>query len=68
MASNQGTEQTAGHYAQGELKQKVAYNLDMLIDLSWEDKHSLARELLNVLSQGTDSFTQREIPWFHLCK
>lgn len=68
MASNQGTEQTAGHYAQGELKQKVTYNLDTLIDLSWEDKHSLAKELLNVLSQGTDSFTQREIPWFHLCK
>lgn len=46
--SNQGTESTAGHYAQGKLKQKVTYNLYMLIDLSWEDKHSLAENLVHV--------------------
>lgn len=66
--SNQGTESTAGHYAQGKLKQKVTYNLYMLIDLSWEDKHSLAENLLHVWSQGADSFTRRKIPWFHLYK
>lgn len=54
---NQGTESTAGHHAQGKLKQKVTHNLYMLIDLPWEDKHSLAENLLNVWSQG-DSFTQ----------
>lgn len=40
----------------------------MLIDLSREDKHSLVENLLNIWSQGADSFTQREIPWFHLYK
>jgi len=40
----------------------------MLIDLSLEDKHSLVENLLNIWSQGADSFTQMEIPWFHLCK
>lgn len=57
-----------GHYAQGKPKQKVTYNLYMLIDLSGEDKHSLANKLLNILSQDADSFTQRKIPWFHLYK
>lgn len=48
MTSNQGTKSTAGHYAQGKLKQKVTYNLYTLIDLSREDKHSLVENLLNV--------------------
>ena len=68
MTSHQVTESTVGHYAQGKLKQKVTYNLYMLIDLSREDKHSLAENLLNIWSQGADSFTQREIPRFHLYK
>lgn len=68
MTSNQGTESTAGHYAQDKLKQKVTYNLYMIIDLPQEDKHSMAKNLSNVWSQGADSFTQREIPRFHLYK
>lgn len=68
MTSNQGTESTAGHHAQDKLKQKVTYNLYMIIDLPQEDKHSMAKNLLDVWSQGADSFTQRENPRFHLYK
>lgn len=60
MTSNQVTESTTGHYKQGKLKQKMTYNPCMLIDLSQEDKRSLAENLLNICSQGADSFTQKE--------